>query len=149
MVRQGEHGRRTDMAAQTSTYGIGQQVNLPYSETVERTKEALKAEGFGVLCEIDVQKTLKEKLGADFRPYVILGACNPPLAHQALQAEVDLGLLLPCNVVVYTTDQGTLVKAMDPEPVLGLVGNPVLAPIAREVKTRLQRVIARVAGQSV
>lgn len=131
---------------QSTNYGFGQQVNLSYSEVVERTKEALKAEGFGVLCEIDVQKTLKEKLGADVRPYVILGACNPPLAHQALQAELDLGLLLPCNVVVYATDQGTRVAAMDPEPVLGLVGNPALAPVAQEVKGRLQRVIARVAG---
>jgi uncharacterized protein (DUF302 family) len=100
-----------------------------------------------VLCEIAVQKTLKEKLGADFRPYVILGACNPPLAQLALEAELDLGLFLPCNVVIYTTDLGTLVKAMDPETVLGLVGNLALAPIAREVKTRLKRVIARVAGQ--
>ncbi|HVC35540.1 MAG TPA: DUF302 domain-containing protein [Chloroflexota bacterium] len=136
------------MATQPTTYGFGQQVSLPYGEALERTKEALKAEGLGVLCEIDVQKTLKEKLGADFRPYVILGACNPPLAHQALEAEFDLGLLLPCNVVVYATNHGSFVEAMDPEPVLGLVGNPKLAPIAREVKTRLQRVIARVAGSA-
>ena len=131
---------------QSTNYGFGQLVNLPYAEAVERTKEALKAEGFGVLCEIDVQKTLKEKLGVDSRPYLILGACNPPLAHQALAAEPDLGLLLPCNVVVYATDQGAQVEAMDPEPVLGLVGNPKLAPIAREVKARLERVIARVAA---
>jgi uncharacterized protein (DUF302 family) len=130
----------------STSYGFGQQVNLPYDEALERTKAALKAEGFGVLCEIDVQKTLKEKLGADFRPYVILGACNPPLAHRALEAELELGLLLPCNVVVYATDHGTRVEAMDPEPVLGLVGNPALAPIAREVKTRLERAIARVSG---
>ena len=136
------------MATQSTSYGFGQEVNLPFGEAVERTREALKAEGFGVLCEIDVQKTLKEKLGADFRQYVILGACNPPLAHQALEAELDLGLLLPCNVVVYATDQGTQVEAMNPEPVLGLVGNPKLAPIAREVKARLQRVIARVTASS-
>src|SRR5438094_141892 len=127
----------TYVAAQISTYGVGQQVNQPYAEAVARTKEALRAEGFGVLCEIDVQKTLKEKLGADFRPYVILGACNPPLAHQALEAELDLGLLLHCNVVAYATDHGSMVEAMDPKPVLGLVGNPVLTPIAREAKTRL------------
>lgn len=136
------------MTMQSTRYGFGQQVNLPFGEAVERTKEALKAEGFGVLCEIDVQKTMKEKLGADFRPYVILGACNPPLAHQALEAELDLGLLLPCNVVVYATDQGTRVEAMDPEPVLGLVGNPKLPPIAREVKSRLQRVVGSVTASS-
>ncbi len=129
------------------TYGFGRQVNLPYQEAVERAKLALKDEGFGVLCEIDVKKTMKEKLGADFRPYVILGACNPPLAHQALLAELDLGLLLPCNVVVYEVDGGSMVAAMDPEPVLSLVGNPRLAPIAQEVKKRLQRVVDRVAGQ--
>jgi uncharacterized protein (DUF302 family) len=134
------------MATVSTRYGFGQQVNLPYAEAVERTKAALKAEGFGVLCEIDVQKTMKEKLGVDFRPYVILGVCNPPLAHRALEAELDLGLLLPCNVVVYTTEQGARVEAMDPEPVLGLVGNPTLAPIAREVKARLERAIAQVAG---
>jgi uncharacterized protein (DUF302 family) len=137
------------VVTQSTTYGFGQLVNLPYGEALERTKAALKAEGFGVLCEIDVQKTLKEKLGADFRPYVILGACNPPLAHRALEAELDLGLLLPCNVVVYATDQGSRVEAMDPEPVLGLVGNPALAPIAREVKARLERAITRAAGPAV
>jgi uncharacterized protein (DUF302 family) len=115
------------VAGHSSTYGFGQQVNLPYGEAVERTKEALKTEGFGVPCEIDVQKTLKEKLEADFHPYVILGACNPLLVHQALKAELYLGLLLPCNVVVYSSDQATFVKAMDLEPVLGLVGNPALA----------------------
>jgi uncharacterized protein (DUF302 family) len=134
------------MTTLSTRYGFGQQVNLAYGEAVERTKTALNAEGFGVLCEIDVQKTMKEKLGADFRPYVILGVCNPPLAHQALEAELDLGLLLPCNVVVYETEQGARVEAMDPEPVLGLVGNPALAPIAREVKARLERAIAQAAS---
>ncbi|MCL5958190.1 MAG: DUF302 domain-containing protein [Chloroflexi bacterium] len=136
------------MARQIKTYGFGHQVNLPYEEAVERTKSALKGEGFGVLCEIDVKKTMKEKLGVDFRPYVILGACNPPLAHQALGAELDLGLLLPCNVVVYEVDGGSMVEPMDPEPVLGLVGNPKLEPIAREVRARMQRVVQRVAGRS-
>jgi uncharacterized protein (DUF302 family) len=136
------------VAADSTRYGFGQQLNLSYGEAVERTKAALQAEGFGVLCEIDVQKTLKEKLGVDFRPYIILGACNPPLAHQALEAELNLGILLPCNVVIYATDQGTMVEAMDPEPVLGLVGNPALAPIACQVKARLNRMIARVATGS-
>lgn len=135
------------MAVQQKRYGFGQKVDLPYSEAVEKTRVALKDEGFGVLCEIDVQKTLKEKQGVDFRPYVILGACNPPLAHRALEAELDLGLLLPCNVVVYEVDGGSMVEAMDPEPVLGMVGNPQLEPIASEVKARLQRVVRRVAGQ--
>ncbi len=123
---------------QYSPYGFGLKVNLPYAEAVERTKAALKEQGFGVLTEVDIKQTMKEKRGVDFRPYVILGACNPPLAEQALATELDLGLLLPCNVVVYETEGGSIVQAMDPEPVLGLVGNPKLEPIAREVKARLQ-----------
>lgn len=132
------------MAVQQKRYGFGRTVDLPYAQAVEQVRAALKEEGFGVLCEIDVQRTLKEKRGVDFRPYVILGACNPPLAHQALEAELDLGLLLPCNVVVYADDGGSVVEAMDPELVLGLVGNPRVQPIAQEVKARLQRVIERV-----
>ena len=123
---------------QYSPYGFGLKVNLPYAEAVERTKAALKEQGFGVLTEVDIKRTMKEKRGVDFRPYVILGACNPPLAEQALATELDLGLLLPCNVVVYETEGGSIVQAMDPEPVLGLVGNPRLEPLAREVKARLQ-----------
>ena len=121
-----------------SPYGFGLKVNLPYAEAVERTKAALKEQGFGVLTEVDIKQTMKEKRGVDFRPYVILGACNPSLAEQALATELDLGLLLPCNVVVYETEGGSIVQAMDPEPVLGLVSNPGLEPIAREVKARLQ-----------
>lgn len=136
------------MAVQQKTYGFGRQVGLSFQDAVEKTRAALKSEGFGVLCEIDVQKTMKEKLGVDFRPYVILGACNPPLAHQALESELDLGLLLPCNVVVYEMEGGSMVEAMDPEPVLGIVGNPRLDDIAREVKSRMQRVVESVAGQS-
>jgi uncharacterized protein (DUF302 family) len=129
---------------QRTPYGFGGIIKLPYAEAVERTKAALKEQGFGVLCEIDVQKTMKEKRGIDFRPYVILGACNPPLAEKALAAELDLGLLLPCNVVVYETAGGSVVEAMDPEPILGVVGNPTLASIAGEVKARLQAALARV-----
>jgi len=136
------------VAVQQKTYGFGRQVGLSFQDAVEKTRAALKSEGFGVLCEIDVQKTMKEKLGVDFRPYVILGACNPPLAHQALESELDLGLLLPCNVVVYEMEGGSMVEAMDPEPVLGIVGNPRLDDIAREVKSRMQRVVESVAGQS-
>lgn len=128
-------------------YGFGAKSKLSYAEAVEQTKAALKEEGFGVLCEIDVKKTMKEKLDVDFRPYVILGACNPPLAHRALSSELDLGLLLPCNVVIYDEEGGAVVKAMDPEPVLGMVGNPELSPVAAEVKARMQRVVAKVTGQ--
>lgn len=130
-----------------TVYGFGVKTSLTYAQAVERTKAALKEQGFGVLCEIDVKQTMKEKLNVDFRPYVILGACNPPLAHRALSAELDLGLLLPCNVIVYEEEGGSVVKAMDPEPVLGIVGNPDLAIIASEVKARLEKVIKQVAGQ--
>ena len=133
------------MAERSIPYGFGRRVHVPYAEAVERTRAALKAEGFGTICEIDVRKTIKDKLGAEFRPYVILGACNPPLAHKALEAEPDLGLLLPCNVIVYEADGGAVVEAMDPEKVLGLVGKPALEPIAHEVKAKLERAIERVA----
>ncbi|MCL4466078.1 MAG: DUF302 domain-containing protein [Chloroflexi bacterium] len=129
-----------------TAYGFGVKTKLPYEQAIEQTKAALKEQGFGVLCEIDVRKTMKEKLDADFRPYVILGACNPPLAHQALTADLDLGLLLPCNLVVYDAEGGAVVKAMDPEPVLGIVGNANLVPVATEVKSRLEKVIKQVAG---
>ncbi len=126
---------------QRTNYGFGTRLNLPYPEAVTRTKAALKDQGFGVLTEIDVKKTLKEKLDVDFRPYVILGACNPPLAYRALSAETDIGLLLPCNVIVYEVDGGSVVEVMDPEAALGIVGNPAVEPIAREAKGRLEKVI--------
>jgi uncharacterized protein (DUF302 family) len=127
-----------------STYGM--QVNLeetPYEEAVEQATEALKEEGFGVLTEIDVKSTLKEKLDADFRPYVILGACNPPLAKQALEVELEVGALLPCNVIVYSDESGdgSVVSAVEPMAMLGVVDNPELTPIAEDVKKRLQRVL--------
>lgn len=127
-------------------YGLGGQVNLSYADAVEKAKEALKTEGFGVLCEIDVQATLKNKLGVDRSPYVILGACNPTLAHQALSAEPDLGLLLPCNVVVYEDGGQTFVKAVDPGKLLSIVENPALNPVAVEVRAKLERVLAAIAG---
>ena len=127
-------------------YGFGTAVHAPYGEAVERTRAALAAEGFGVLTEIDVRATLEKKLGAEFRPYVILGACNPPLAHRALSAELPIGLLLPCNVVVYAGDREgeSVVAAMDPVAALELAHNDAIRPIAEEVKSRLERVLAAV-----
>jgi uncharacterized protein (DUF302 family) len=109
---------------------------------VERTREALGREGFGVLSEIDVRATLKKKLDVDVEPYVILGACNPPLAHRALSSERNIGLLLPCNVVVYAEGPDrSVVAAVDPEVSLGRVDNDALAPLAAEVKAKLRRVL--------
>jgi uncharacterized protein (DUF302 family) len=126
------------------TYGFGTTIGTSYQETVVRTRAALKEQGFGILTEIDVQQTMKEKLGAEFRPYIILGACNPPLAHKALSADLGIGLLLPCNVVVYDNQNGTSsVEAMDPEAALGIVGdNQSIAEVAREAKARLQLAMA-------
>ena len=129
-----------------TAYGFGKTVALSYDEAVARTREALASEGFGVLTEINVRETLKKKLDVEFRPYIILGACNPPLAHQALSNELDIGLLLPCNVVVYAgADVGTsVVQIMDPEAALALSGNEGVAPVAHEVKLKLQRVLNRI-----
>jgi uncharacterized protein (DUF302 family) len=122
-------------------YGISAELSIPYDQAVQATREALKAQGFGVLTEIDVKETLREKLGVEFRRYVILGACNPPLAHRALQAETDIGLLLPCNVIVYEKDGGSVVSAMDPQMALGIVENPTLAPVAEEAAAKLRSAI--------
>ena len=127
----------------TVTYGMGKLVSLTFDEALEQTRAALKDEGFGVLCDIDVAATLKAKLGVERDDYVILGACNPPLAHKALQAEQELGLLLPCNVIVYASDEGTRVSAIDPQVMLGMVDSPVLAEVAQEVRARLERVLDR------
>ena len=112
-------------------------------DAVERVRAELKEEGFGVLCEIDVQATLKEKLGVEGEPYVILGACNPPLAHEALEAEPELGTLLPCNVVVYRRDGETHISAIDAERMLSIVGNDELAPVAASVREKLAAVVER------
>jgi uncharacterized protein (DUF302 family) len=128
-----------------TSYTLGTTSELDHADAVERVRDELKAEGFGVLCEIDVQATLKEKLGVDGDPYVILGACNPPLAHQALNTEPELGALLPCNVVVYRGDDTTHIAAIDAERMLSIVGNDELAPIAAQVRDKLGRVIERAA----
>jgi uncharacterized protein (DUF302 family) len=133
---------------QHSKYGFSKIVDLPYEEAVEKARVALKAEGFGVLCEIDIKEKLKEKLGVDFRNYVILGACNPPLAYKTLQQEIGIGLLLPCNVVVYDTDAAgkSVVAAIDAETMLSAVGanNATLNAVATEVNEKLKRVVAQV-----
>jgi uncharacterized protein (DUF302 family) len=134
---------------QRTRYGFGVTVDVSYAEAVARTKAALKEQGFGVLTEIDVKQTMKEKRGVDLRPYVILGACNPPLAEQALKAEPEIGLLLPCNVIVYEEEDGCRVAAMDPQPVLGLVGNPALEPLAADVRGRLQMALDHVAADAI
>ena len=124
-------------------YSLSKRVDYAYEEALRRTKEALKEEGFGVLTEIDVQETLREKLQTDFRKYDIIGACNPPLAYRALQAELNVGLLLPCNVVVYEDGEGAVVAAFDPEAAMGLAGNAALLEVAREAKERLRRALER------
>jgi uncharacterized protein (DUF302 family) len=129
-------------------YGFGTTLQVPYEEAIPRVKEALKAEGFGVLTEIDVRRTLREKLGAEMEPYIILGACNPPLAHRALEQEPEIGLLLPCNVVVRAQGTGTRVEVADPKAMLGIVGNEQLNAIAEEAKQRLQRAVASLGGQA-
>lgn len=122
--------------------GIQKTLDLPFDEALAKIPEALKAEGFGVLTEIDVQATLKKKLDVDFRRYRILGACNPPFAHRALQHSLDVGMLLPCNVIVYETDdRKTVVSAVDPMQTMAAQGDPAMRPLADEVRQKLQRVI--------
>ena len=129
-----------------TSYTLSTTTTSPFAEAVERVRAELKEEGFGVLCEIDVQATLREKLGVEQEPYLILGACNPPLAHQALAAEPDLGTLLPCNVVVYERNGETHISAIDAERMLSIVGNDTLPPIAANVHQKLARVVERAAG---
>lgn len=124
-------------------FGFGKKVDTKFDATVQVVTDELKKEGFGVLTEIDVAATLKEKLGEDMPPYRILGACNPPLAHQAVTAVPEIGLLLPCNVLVREDEAGQVhVSFMDPGAVLGLVDNPQVEPLAAEVKEKLERVLA-------
>ncbi len=123
-------------------YGFSRALDLPVGQAIERVKQTLKDEGFGVLSETNIAEKFKEKLGVDFRNYVILGACNPPIAYQALQLEAALGLLLPCNVVVYEEGEKTVVAAIDAAKMMSVVGNPKLEAAAAEVNEKLQRAIA-------
>ena len=125
-------------------YGLKKTLDLTFEEASIRVREELKEEGFGVLTEIDVKSTMKAKLDVDFRPYTILGACNPPLAHQALSEEIDIGLLLPCNVVVYegATPGSSVVAILDPEQQLAVSGREDIRPLAKEVRARMERVLA-------
>ncbi len=126
-------------------YGIVKELaGVEFDEAVRRTTEALKGEGFGVLTEIDVKATLKKKLDVDFRRYVILGACNPPLAHQALSAEPLIGLLLPCNVVVSESDDGSTVAALRPTVIFDLVDREEIRPLAKTVESKLAAALEKI-----
>jgi len=127
-------------------YGYVRNVPLSFSDAVTKAEAALKKQGFGVLCQIDIQSKLKEKLGVDVPSYVILGACNPPLAHHALQQEINLGLLLPCNVIVYEQGKEVRVGAVDAAKMLSVVGNPSMEPLARHVNEKLRQAIDEVAA---
>ena len=130
-------------------YTLTAATTIPFADAVERVRAELKEEGFGVLCEIDVQATLREKLGVEREPYTILGACNPSLAHEALTAEPQLGTLLPCNVVVYERDGETVISAIDAERMLSVVGSDELAGTATRVRAKLAAVVERAAHAGV
>jgi uncharacterized protein (DUF302 family) len=130
-----------EMANATTNYAYHAKLALSYEQAVDKVIAALKEQGFGVLTEIDVKATLKKKLDVDFRKYVILGACNPPLAHKALNTQLNIGLLLPCNVIVYEEDGGSVIQILDPIKMMEVAENPDLNPVAQDAQTRLQRVI--------
>lgn len=133
--------RKIKMNQNKPTESLSIKLTVSYEQAVEKVTAALKTQGFGVLTEIDVQATLKKKLDVNFRRYVILGACNPTLAHRALSASLDVGLLLPCNVVVYEDDGGSVVAAQDPIVMLQVIDNPTLVTIAQEARARLAQAI--------
>jgi uncharacterized protein (DUF302 family) len=135
-------------ASKSQEYGYVVRVDLPFEDAVARMEAGLKNEGFGVLCKIDIQAKLKEKLGVEFPRYVILGACNPPLAYQALQEEINLGLLLPCNAVVYERNGQVHVGVVDAEKMLSVVGNPGMEPMARDVNRKLRSVVNKIVRPS-
>jgi uncharacterized protein (DUF302 family) len=122
-------------------YGFSKTLDMPFEQGIEKVTSELKKEGFGVLTSIDVKETLKQKINVDFKKYTILGACNPPIAHKALQEEEELGLLLPCNVIVYEKDNKTKVSFFDPMVMTWVIDNDNMKPIASEVKEKLQKVL--------
>lgn len=124
-----------------STYGYTKKSNTPFSEVVQQTREALTQEGFGVISEIDMATTLQEKVGANIEPYIILGACDPTSALEAIAAEVEIGLLLPCNVIVYQSEGGVYISAIKAEMLLGITGNSELTEMAKTIEGRLNRAI--------
>lgn len=127
----------------STSYAFGKRVAAPFAETQQKVREELQKEGFGILSEIDVTAKFREKLGREFRNYVILGACNPPLAWEAFSSEINIGTLLPCNVVVYSTDEGdTAVMVMDPVAALGLIENNEIHGLAATVRQKMERVLA-------
>ena len=130
-------------------YGIRIRLSEPYGAVVQRVRDALKEQGFGVLTEIDVQATLRQKLGEEIEDYIILGACNPPLAHRALQADRQIGLLLPCNVVVRADGTGTIVEALDPQVMAKVSGSPELRAVADEAARRLNAALETLASESL
>jgi uncharacterized protein (DUF302 family) len=125
-------------------YGFSKTLDIPFEQAIEKVTAELKKEGFGVLTSIDVKETLKQKINVDFKKYTILGACNPPIAHKALQEEEELGLLLPCNVIVYEKDNKTNVSFFDPMVMTWVIDNDGMKPIAGEVKEKLQKVLEAV-----
>ncbi len=129
------------MTVEQRRYGLRREVTLSYDEAVAKVKDTLKEQGFGVLTEIDVKATLKAKIDVEIDPYIILGACNPPFAYKSITAEPEIGMLLPCNVVVRVADGKTYVEAMDPAAALGIVGNPAVDEIAKEVKARIEKAL--------
>lgn len=129
------------MTAERSTYGMRTSLDLPYEQAIEVVTAALKEQGFGVLTVIDVKQTIRDKLDKDFRKYVILGACNPPLSYQALTNELEIGLLLPCNVIVYEANGKSVVSILDPVQAIGLAGNPALDPVINQAKMGLEKVL--------
>src|SRR6266851_8298900 len=130
-------------------YGITIRTAAPFAEAVARVREAVKAQGFGVLTEIDVQATMRDKLGERMEEYLILGACNPPLAHQALKADRRIGLLLPCNVVIRTEANQTVIEALDPQAMVAVTGEPSLQPVADEAAARLRAALGSLQGSGV
>ncbi len=132
-------------ATQKESYGFKRIVDVPFEAALEKTREALKSAGFGVLTEIDMKAKLKEKLDKDFRNYVILGACNPGFAFEALEKDLDIGLLLPCNVIVYDGDGGTVVSTIDPETAMSVADVPGLEPIAKLVGEKLRSALDSIA----